>query len=118
VTDRGAPEAQTMRDALYGWVFNKARREAGPPPEELGPAVRWLEANTVKLATLGSDAALVRKALDALALRLDGKAAAPNTVARKRAVFYGALGYAVELQLLDANPVDHVKWTPSGLREP
>src|SRR5690606_14456871 len=64
------------------------------------------------LTTLGTDAALVRKALDTLALRLDGKPAAPNTVARKRAVFYGALRYAVELRLLDTNPIDHVQWTP------
>jgi integrase len=111
-TERGAPDVPTMRAALYGWVFNKAHRDAGPPPDELAPAVRWLAANTVKLTALGTDAALVRKALDALALRLDGKTAAPNTVARKRAVFYGALRYAVELRLLDTNPIDHVQWTP------
>jgi integrase len=46
-----------------------------------------------------------------LATLLDGRPAAPNTVARKRAVFYGALRYAVELRLLDANPVDQVQWT-------
>src|SRR5690606_7157565 len=111
-TERGAPDVPTMRAALYGWVFNKAHRDAGPPPDELAPAVRWLAANTVKLTALGTDAALVRKALDALTLRLDGKTAAPNTMARKRAVFYGALRYAVELRLLDTNPIDHVQWTP------
>ncbi len=109
-TDRGAPDAQAIRDAMYRWALNKAHREAGPAPEDLASAVRWLETNTVKLTSLGGDAAIVRKALDLLALRLDGKAAAPNTVARKRAVFYGALGYAVELRLLDANPIDHVRW--------
>src|SRR5215467_7696083 len=56
------------------------------------------------------DAALVRKALDLLATRLDGRAAAPTTVARKRAVFYGALRYAVELGRLDAHPMDRVQW--------
>ena len=109
-TTRGAPDAQTIRDAMYRWALNKAHREAGPPSADLAPAVRWLETNTVKLTDIGSDAAVVRKALDLLALRLDGKAAAPNTVARKRAVFYGALAYAVELRLLDANPIDYVRW--------
>jgi hypothetical protein len=33
-----------MRAALYGWVFNKTRREAGPPAELAG-AVAWLQAN-------------------------------------------------------------------------
>jgi integrase len=33
-----------------------------------------------------------------------------NTITRKRAVFRGALGYAVELGLLPANPIDLVHW--------
>src|SRR5690606_28065576 len=102
--------------ALYGWSFNKARRDAGSPSAEVAQAVRWLEANTVKLTAL-SDPALIRKALDALATLLDGRPAAPNTVARKRAVFYGALRYAVELRLLEANPIDHVHWTAPGAAE-
>jgi hypothetical protein len=31
-------------------------------------------------------------------------------VRRKRAVFYNALGYAVELGLLDSNPIDRIQW--------
>jgi integrase len=109
-TVRGAPTDQIIRNALYGWSFNKPRREAGDPPAELAAAVKWLEASTVKLTAL-TDAAIVRKALDTIATRLDGAQAAPNTVARKRAVFYGALRYAVELKLLDSNPIDHVQWS-------
>ena len=108
-TDRGAPTEAEMRRALYGWVFNKARREAGPPPADLGPTVRWLETNTVKLTAL-TDPALVRKALDRLSERQDGKAAAANTVSRKRAVFYGALRYGVELGHFDVHPMDRVSW--------
>jgi integrase len=48
--------------------------------------------------------------LDALAVKLDGKPAAPTTTYRKRAVIYNALGYAVELELLPANPIDRVQW--------
>ena len=108
---RGAPASADIRRALYSWSFNKTRREAGPPPDELSATVRWLSTNTVKLNDL-QDAALVRKALDALSLRIDGKQAAATTIARKRAVFYGALRYAVELRLLPdpsdgPRPVDH-----------
>ncbi|MEV6635184.1 tyrosine-type recombinase/integrase [Actinoplanes sp. NPDC051470] len=61
------------------------------------------------------NAALVRKALDALLLRLDGQQAAAITTARKRAVFYGTLRYAVELRLLPAHPMEHVQWvTPKS----
>ncbi len=109
VTDRGAPGDEDIRAALYGWAFNKARREAGEPPEPLASAIRWLEGNTVDMSAL-MDAALVRKTLDALALLRDGKAASPATVRRKRAVFSSALKYAVELRLLDVHPLSLVSW--------
>ncbi len=76
----------------------------------MAATVKWLSAHTVKLTDL-TDAALIRKALDTLALLNDGKAAAANTVARKRAIFYGALPYAVELRLLNAHPMDFVQWS-------
>ena len=41
---------------------------------------------------------------------MDGKPAAATVVARKRSVFYGVLNYAVELDILPANPVDKVRW--------
>ena len=109
-TGRGVPSDKALRAALYGWSFNKIRRDAGEPPAELAATVRWLESNTVDLSEL-SDAALVRKVLDTLALRMkDGKAASPSTIARKRAVFSGALKYAVELRLLEAHPLSLVSW--------
>ena len=109
-TGRGAPTDAEIRRALYAWSFNKSRREAGPPPDDMAHVVRWLAANTVNIVDM-QDAALIRKALDALTLRIDGKPAAATTVARKRAVLYGALRYAVELRLLSSHPMDYVQWT-------
>ena len=114
-TDRGRPGDADLRAALYGWAFNKNRRDAGPPAGRLAGVVTWVKANTVKLPALADDAAIVRRALDTLATLTDGRRAAANTVARKRAVFYGALRYAVELRLLDRNPIEHVAWkAPKG----
>jgi hypothetical protein len=45
------------------------------------------------------------------------KPAAATTTRRKRAVFANALGYAVELRLLTANPLDRVRWTASAVAE-
>jgi hypothetical protein len=59
-----------------------------------------------------SDARTVRLGLNALALKLNGKAAAATTVSRKRAVFYNALQYAVELGQLPSNPADKIRWKP------
>jgi hypothetical protein len=108
---RGAPAEHEIRRALFRWSYNRTRRESGPPPPDLERTVRWLSAKTVRPIDL-NDTALIRKALDTLATRLDGTSAAANTVARKRAIFYGALRYAVELRLLPAHPMDHVRWTP------
>jgi integrase len=108
--NRAAPSDDEIRAALYGWCFNKPRRDTSEPPDEHAATVAWLEANTVKLAAL-TDAALVRKALDLLALRQDGQAASPPTVRRKRAIFSSALKYAVELRLPDVHPLDQVSWT-------
>src|SRR5665647_1165959 len=107
-TDRGAPSAEMIRHTLYQWAFNTANRNAMPEEEVRVDA--WLRANSLPLAQL-SQSALVRAALDLLALRLDGKPAAHTTVARKRAVFYGALRYAVELDHLAGHPMDRVSWT-------
>ena len=57
-----------------------------------------------------SDPQVIRAALDGLCVRLDGSPAAANTITRKRAVFHNALGYAVELGLLPANPAGTVQW--------
>jgi hypothetical protein len=59
----------------------------------------WLEHHSLPLDQL-SDPHVIRAALDGLRIRLDGSAAAANTIADKRAVFRNALGYAVEPGLL------------------
>jgi integrase len=51
------------------------------------------------------------------ALTLDGKPAAATTIARKRAVFYGVLNYAVELDIMPANPIDKVTWKAPEVAE-
>ena len=112
-TTRGMPGQKTLRAALYGWSFHKERRSAGQPDEETAAAISWIRANTIKVAALDEKdrrSELIRQALDALSLTTDGKPAAATVVARKRSVFYGVLNYAVELDILPANPVDKVRW--------
>ncbi|KIR64273.1 integrase [Micromonospora haikouensis] len=110
-TSRGAPDDAEIRHALYTWTFNKLQRDRdnGLPPEQIAPVVCWLAANTLPLSDVANPAT-TRKALDALTVRIDGGPAAANTVARKRAVLYSALKYAVELRYLDAHPMDFIQW--------
>jgi site-specific recombinase XerD len=121
-SDRGAPSDDDLRAALYGWAFNAgvrltAEMQSADVPAEYADALKWLSANTLPVTEL-DDAALMRKALDALSLRLDGKSAAASTIARKRTALSSALKYAVELRLLESNPLLRVTWiAPKGTEE-
>ena len=107
-TGRRPPEG-TVRAALYGHAFNpQQRRSRAPDPGTVG-TLAWLERVSLPVSQL-SDPHVIRTALDGLCTRLDGSPAAANTISRKRAVFHAALGYAVELGLLPANPVEKVRW--------
>lgn len=110
------PSAETLRAVLYGWSFNARSRQAGPPPDHLARAHRWVVANARPVSDL-ADAAVLRPALDALALRMDGKPAAAATVSRKRAIFYNAIEYAVELGHLAGNPIASIKWRAPKVTE-
>lgn len=43
-------------------------------------------------------------------MRLDETRAVAATITRKRAVLHNCLGYAAELGLLEANPLDRITW--------
>jgi site-specific recombinase XerD len=70
----------------------------------------WLSRNTRPGSALrrSSDA---RVLLETAVTRLDGARAAATSARRHRAVLFNALQYAVELGLLDANPVKDLRWT-------
>jgi integrase len=100
------PADRRLRAALYQRAFNP-HRDTGPPDPATGDALAWLQRASLPVGQLG-DPQVIRAALDALARRLDGTRAAATTIARKRAVLHGALGYAVETGLLPANRLRQV----------
>jgi len=102
------PPIRTLRAALCGHAFNPHRRNATVDPATAS-TLTWLERASLPIQRL-QDPRVIRQALDALAVRLDGHPAAANTIARKRAVFHNALGYAVELGLLPVNPLSQMAW--------
>ncbi|MFD7067532.1 tyrosine-type recombinase/integrase [Streptomyces sp. NPDC059913] len=106
----GRPDTATLRKALYGWAYNR-RRWDDEPPAEVAHALRWVAKNSYPISAL-EQAATVRLALDALALKLDGKPAAPRTAKRKRACLSDVLGLAVEQGYFSTpvNPLTAVKW--------
>ena len=99
-----------LRAALHGHAFNPARAGTDPGPPATA-ALAWARRHCLPLAALAGPQ-VTRRALDALTLRLDGTRAAATTITRKRAAFRNCLGYAQELGLLEANPVDRITWRP------
>ena len=106
----GGPPAAVLRAALYGHAFNPSRAGTDPGPPATA-ALAWASDHCLPLTAL-ADPQVTRRALEALALRLDGTRAAAATITRKRAVFHGCLGSAAELGLLAANPLDRITWKP------
>lgn len=104
----GRPDPALLRKALRHYVLLP---EAKRPemPADIARAVRWLETASLTMQDL-NDTKAVRPALDALALRLDGKQAGANTIRRKRAVLHHLFEYAVELEELPSNPLHRIKW--------
>jgi hypothetical protein len=109
--DRGRPDDKLIRSALTRWGFNTARRNADDCPGEVRDALRWIKDHSRPVSALAKPEVL-RPLLDGLTVKLDGKPAAPSVVSRRRKILGTAIGYAVELKLLTANPVPELKWTP------
>src|SRR5258708_12084793 len=76
----------------------------------------WLEHNAVPVSAL-ADQAVLDAALDRMAVKIDGKPAAANTIARRRSVLSRVLGFAVDEGMLDANPIARSRWSaPDAVR--
>ena len=91
-----------------GWGSNTRLRPEAPADVEA--VLAWLLRNTRPVSDLGHSAD-ARALLETAVTRLDGTRAAATSARRHRAVLFNALQYAVELGLLDANPVKDLRWT-------
>ncbi len=109
----GAPDPDVLRRALMK-TLNQGEH-AGELAEDEAKAIAWITKASRPLSAL-QDPAVVCDVLDALAVRLDGKPAAPLYFSRRRRVLHRALGYAVRKKRLDKNPLSKGNlpedWTP------
>jgi hypothetical protein len=105
---RDRPDPRELRMALYQHAFNPAR--PADPGSPAAQTLDWARQASLPVGFL-SEPAVLRTALEALTLRLDGSRAAANTIIRKRAVLHGALGYAAE-----AGCCRTTRWTASAGR--
>ncbi|MFJ4552757.1 tyrosine-type recombinase/integrase [Streptomyces sp. NPDC088817] len=118
-SNRGAPDKKVLRRALREWAFRAVRddnvekyvprKDAEDVPADVAAALTWVSEHSVKVADM-TDSARLRDVLTVLSRRLDGKVAADNTVRRKHSVLSNALRYAVEREILTANPLSRIDW--------
>ncbi|MEU1622013.1 site-specific integrase [Streptomyces sp. NPDC005722] len=105
----GQPPAEVLRKALRNWAFVLQGPSDRELPTDIGNALRWVSKASRPLADLG-DPVIARAVLDSLKLKLDGTAAAAETVRRKRRTLVNAMHYAVDLGEFCENPLAGVRW--------
>jgi integrase len=104
---RSAPK--NLYAALVHWAYNKPNREAGPPPIEYTEAIRWIERHSLAVSAF-LDPKVVRLAYTAITVQSNGTKFKANTVESKRTGLTGPLAYALEIGLLDVNPLLRIKF--------
>lgn len=105
---KGMADQRLVRRALYSWAFNVKRWDEEPPPD-VKEILAWFDRKSLPVSAL-SEKMLVRRALNACTKRMDGKTSAGSVIARKRAIFHQALGYAVDAEMLAENPMHALQW--------
>jgi integrase len=105
---RGRPDEASIRRALLRWGFNTKQRS--DPPADVDEVLAWVARNSAPMSAL-AEASTARRMLDQATERLDGKTAAASTARRHRTILANAMDYAVELGLLETNPIRRIKWT-------
>lgn len=111
IDDRGSdrPDAALLRRALHRWAFNTGRRDDATCPGDVAATLRWLENHTLPVGRL-AEPALLRRVLETITVRLDGRASAGSVASKRRRVLFNVLEYAVEQGALAANPLVGFKW--------
>jgi integrase len=104
----GRPDDASIRRALARWGFNTKQRS--DPPPEIAEILAWVAWNSMPVSAL-AEAANARRMLDQATGRLDGQNAAASTARRHRIILANAMDYAVELRMLETNPIRVLKWT-------
>ncbi|GAA3068420.1 tyrosine-type recombinase/integrase [Pseudonocardia yunnanensis] len=102
----GEPDRKLIGSALRHAFNTNERKKA--PNTDVRSALRWIEGAAPSVARLAEPAEL-RSLLSALDQKHDGGLCAPDTIRLRRTTLRNALDYAVELSLLDTNPITEIK---------
>jgi integrase len=102
------PGDAAIRHALLRYAFTSKQRNDAP--DNITEVLVWVARHSARVSALAEPAA-ARRLLDQATGRVDGKNAAASTARRHRTILANAMDYAIELRLLDANPIRGLKRT-------
>ncbi len=105
----GRPSDELLRRSLRNHAFVLPGPEEADLPTEVANTLHWVGKASRLLSDL-AEPAVGRMVLDSLKLRLDGTAAAAETVQRKRRTLVNAVHYAVDLGEFKENLITAVRW--------
>ena len=109
----GARDPDVLRRALRKNLNQGGH--AGELDEAEAKAITWI-VRASRPVSAHQDPSLVCDVLDALAVNLDGKPAAPEYFSRRRRLLHRVLGYAIRKKRLSTNPLSKGNlpegWTP------
>ncbi|RBQ17783.1 integrase [Spongiactinospora rosea] len=100
-------DAKDIRTALRRWGFNTKERQNCP--DGTRAILEWVERHSLRVSALAT-LTTVRALLNAAITRLNGTRVAASSNRRHRVILSNALSYAVELGLLEKNPIPDLKW--------
>ena len=106
-TSTGYPDRELCFKALLNWSFNRTARATGCPPAKYAAVVAWLRAHSLKVSALNNPPTL-RSVYDATLIGPNGQPYAVATHRNKMKALSGAIRYAIELDLLDRNPLERL----------
>lgn len=106
-SEYGKPADALLRCALTRYAFNTKQRSN--QPANVKEALQWVERHTLFVDAFSEEETL-RRVLDAITTKQDGKRMAAVTVKKYRGILHNALQYAVVRKALKTNPLTGLQW--------
>lgn len=115
---KATPSPKVLRSVLRQYGYNTEQRTNRDVPEDVRRVLDWCSRNTLSVRTVGKSETL-RSLQRSVTRQLNGQPFAPTVARKTRSVLWNVFEYAVQEELLDANPLVGVKWTsmPKGKRK-
>lgn len=109
IESTSTPDTKAIRSALRQYGYNTEQRTNNDVPENAQRVLDWCSRNTITVRAVAKPDRL-RLLQRAVTRQLNGEPFAPTVARKTRSVLWNVFEYAVQEELLDANPLAGMKW--------